>query len=79
MNGRAAAPAGAAARTGTYDESAKIERREKDARKAFVEFAGKMRDSRGFPLIFNGSDSEKRCRLPILELTAPLAIGPDQD
>ncbi|OXJ12917.1 hypothetical protein CFB45_17255 [Burkholderia sp. HI2500] len=61
----------------TYDESAKIERREKDTRKAFVQLAGKVRDSRGFPLIFNGSDSEKRCRLPILELTAPLAIGPE--
>lgn len=79
MSGSAAALANAAARTGTYEESATIERREKDTRKAFVELAGNMRDSRGFPLIFNGSDSEKRCRLPILELTAPLAIGPDQD
>lgn len=79
MSGRATALANAAARTGTYEESATIERREKDTRKAFVELAGNMRDSRGFPLIFNGSDSEKRCRLPILELTAPLAIGPDQD
>lgn len=79
MSGRAAALANAAARTGTYEESATIERREKDTRKAFVELAGNMRDSRGFPLIFNGSDSEKRCRLPILELTAPLTIGPDQD
>ncbi|MDW9225573.1 hypothetical protein C7S15_0102 [Burkholderia cepacia] len=34
-----------------------------------------MRDTPGIPLIFNGSDSEKRCRLPILELTGPLAIG----
>ncbi len=47
--------------------------------KAFVLLAGKVRDSPGFPLIFNGSDSEKRCRLPILELTALLAIGSDQD
>ncbi|NTY40579.1 hypothetical protein FCJ57_30465 [Burkholderia diffusa] len=63
----------------TYDNSAKTERDRKDACKAFVELAGKTRDSSGFPLIFNGSDSEKRDRLPILELTAPLAIGSDQD
>ncbi len=31
-----------------------------------------------FPLIFNGSDSENIAGLPILELTAPLAIGSDQ-
>jgi len=62
----------------TYDNSAEIERNEKDACKAFVELAGKMRDSLGFPLIFNGSDSENIAGLPILELTAPLAIGSDQ-
>ncbi|OXJ32920.1 hypothetical protein CFB82_17180 [Burkholderia sp. HI2714] len=60
MSGRAAAPAVRRHASDTYDESAKIERREKDTRKAFVELAGKMRDSPGFPLIFNGSDSEKR-------------------
>ncbi|TDA45190.1 hypothetical protein EVG18_22575 [Burkholderia pyrrocinia] len=62
----------------TYDNSAQIERNGKDACKAFVELAGKMRDSRGFPLIFNGSDSENIAGLPILELTVPLAIGSDQ-
>ncbi|WP_241303133.1 hypothetical protein, partial [Burkholderia stabilis] len=63
----------------TYDDSAKNERNEKDTCKAFVSLAGKTRDSPGFPLIFNGSDSEKRRRLPILEVTTPLAIGSDQD
>ncbi|CAI8691789.1 DUF3846 domain-containing protein [Burkholderia sp. IT-111MI5] len=63
----------------THVNSAKIERNGKDVCKAFVELAGKMRDSPGFPLIFSGSDSEKRRRLPILELTASLAIGSDQD
>ncbi|RQS22848.1 hypothetical protein DIE03_29185 [Burkholderia sp. Bp8992] len=52
-----------------------MERNEKDPCKTFVRLAGKTRDSRGFPPIFNGSDSEKRRRLPILELTAPLATG----
>ncbi|NTZ89014.1 hypothetical protein FCJ61_40100 [Burkholderia metallica] len=37
--------------------------------------ARKTRDSRGFPLIFNGSDSEKRRRLPILEWTGLHATG----
>ncbi|ONR91717.1 hypothetical protein A8E20_34090, partial [Burkholderia cenocepacia] len=59
----------------TYDDSAKIERNGKDTRKAFVLFARKTRDSRGFLLIFNGSDSEKRHRLPILELTGLLVTG----
>lgn len=36
MSGRAAAPAGRRHASDTYDESAKIERREKDTRKAFV-------------------------------------------
>ncbi|CAM2190032.1 hypothetical protein BC2230_70120 [Burkholderia cepacia] len=37
-----------------------------------------MRDTPGIPLIFNGSDSEKRCRLPILELTGRSQSGRDQ-
>ncbi|OXJ30120.1 hypothetical protein CFB46_03575 [Burkholderia sp. HI2761] len=59
----------------TYDDSAAIERNGKDSCKAFVLLVRKPRASRGFPLIFNGSDSEKRRRLPILEWTGLHATG----
>ncbi|WP_155640715.1 hypothetical protein [Burkholderia pseudomultivorans] len=54
-----------------YDVFAQIESEWKDARKEFVEIAGKVRISRGFPQVFNGSDSEKRRRVAYTGIDRP--------
>lgn len=60
-----------------YDVFAQSESKQKDARKEFVRIVGKVRISRGFPPIFNGSDSEKRRRVAYTRMDRPLALGPD--